>query len=167
MIVVKRKQVLVVGIAALVAIAGYLNFSYGDKPRETAENLGEVKLVSTDTTAATDFFSEARLEREIGRSQSVASLQTIVQDTSTSAEGRAMAEQEMVKISRLSETEANVESLICAKGFEDAVLYIQEDSATVIIKTEGLTEEDVAKIVDIIAGQTGIPATNIKIIEAT
>ena len=165
MIVVKRKQVLLVGIAALVAIAGYLNFNYGGETRETAETLGEVKLVSTDT-GTSDLFSEARLEREIGRSQSVASLQTIVQDTSTSAEGRAMAEQEMVKISRLSETESNVESIICAKGFEDAVLYIREDSATVIVKTEGLSEEDVTKIVDVITGQTGIPAANIKIIEA-
>ncbi len=166
MVVLKRKQVLIVGVAALVAIAGYLNFSYGNTKNETPETLGEVRLVSGNASDSSDFFSQARLEREIGRSQSVASLQTMVQDTSTSAEGRAMAEQEMVKISRLSETEANVESMICAKGFEDAVLYIEEDSATVIVKAETLEETDVAKIVDIITSQTGIPAANIKIVEA-
>ncbi len=166
MVVLKRKQVLIVGVAAMVAIAGYLNFSYGNSKNETPETLGEVRLVSGTNGETTDFFSEARLEREIGRSQSVASLQTMVQDTSIGAEGRALAEQEMVKISRLSETEANAESMICAKGFEDAVVYISDGGATVIVKAEKLEEADVAKIVDIITSQTGIPAANIKIVEA-
>lgn len=166
MVVLKKKQVLIVGVAAMVAIAGYLNFSYGNPGAEKAETLGEVRLVSGDASDTADFFSEARLEREIGRSQSVASLQTIVQDTSTSAEGRALAEQEMVKLSRLSETESNVESLILAKGFSDCVLYINEGKATVIVKAEKLEEDDVAKIVDIITSQTGIPASHIQIVEA-
>ncbi len=166
MVVLKKKQVLIVGIAAMVAIAGYLNFSYGNSENGPGETLGEVRLVSNDSSDTSDFFSEARLEREIGRSQSVASLQTMVQDTSTSAEGRAMAEAEMVKLSRLSETESSVESMIMAKGFSDAVVYINDESATVIVKAEKLEEADVAKIVDIITGQTGIPAANIKIVEA-
>ncbi len=166
MVVLKKKQVLVVGIAAMVAIAGYLNFSYGSGDNGAPEKLGEVRLVSGDASNTEDFFSEARLEREIGRSQSVASLQTMVQDTSTSAEGRAMAEAEMVKLSRLSETEASAESMILAKGFSDAVVYIRDGGVTVIVKTEKLEEADVAKIVDIITGLTEIPASQIKIVEA-
>ena len=166
MVVLKKKQVLVVGIAAMVAIAGYLNFSYGGGDNASPEKLGEVRLVSGDASNTEDFFSEARLEREIGRTQSVASLQTMVQDTSTSAEGRAMAEAEMVKLSRLSETEATAESMILAKGFSDAVVYISDSGVTVIVKTEKLEEADVAKIVDIITSQTGVPASQIKIVEA-
>ena len=166
MVVLKKKQVLIVGIATVVAIAGYLNFSYGKTETAPETPLGEVRLVSGDNIEEGDFFSEARLEREIGRSQSVASLRAISQDSGTSAEGRAMAEAEMVKIARFTETEAAAESMLLAKGFEDAVLYISEDSATVIVKAENLSETDVAKIVDIITGQTGIPAQNIKIVEA-
>ncbi len=165
MVVLKRKQILLVGIAALVAVAGYLNFSYGESTPAGTETLGEVKLVSSDTTE-TDFFSEARLEREIGRSQSVASLQGIARDAATSAEGRAAAEAEVVELTRLSETESNIETMICAKGFEDAVIYISDGSVTAIVKAEKLESEDVAKIVDVITTQTGIPAANIKIVEA-
>ena len=166
MVVLKKKQVLVVGIAAMVAIAGYLNFSYGGKENASPEQLGEVRLVSGDASKTEDFFSEARLEREIGRSQSVASLQTMVQDTSTSAEGRAMVEAEMVKLARLSETEAGAESMLLAKGFSDAVVYITDGGVTVIVKAEKLEEADVAKIVDVITTQTGVPASQIKIVEA-
>ncbi len=166
MVVLKRKQVLIVGIAALVAVAGYLNFSYGESAPTEAETLGEVKLVSSDASGEGDFFSEARLEREIGRSQSVASLQNIARDASTSAEGRAAAEAEVVELTRLSETESNLETMICAKGFEDAVIYITDEKVTAIIKAEKLESADVAKIVDVITSQTGIPASNIQIVEA-
>ncbi len=165
MIVVKRKQLLVVGIAALVACAGYLNFSYGDAVPTNSEMLGEVKLVENEETD-TDFFSEARLEREIGRSESVASLQMIARDAATGEEARAAAEAEMVEIARLSETEKTVETMLLAHGFPDAVIYLTGDSVTAIVKTEGLSEVDVAKIVDIVTSQTGIPAANVKIIEA-
>ncbi len=166
MVVLKRKQILLVGIAALVAVAGYLNFSYGESETAGTETLGEVKLVSSDNGAESDFFSDARLEREIGRSQSVASLQNIARDASTSAEGRAAAEAEMVELTRLSETESNIETMICAKGFEDAVIYISDGNVTAIVKAEKLESADVAKIVDVITTQTGIPAANIKIVEA-
>ena len=164
MIVVKRKQLLVVGIAALVASAGYLNFSYGDAVPSNSEMLGEVKLVENEESA--DFFSEARLEREIGRSESVASLQMIAKDASTGEEARAAAEAEMVEIARLSETEKTVETMLLAKGFPDAVIYLTGDSVTAIVKGEGLSEATVAQITEIVTSQTGIPAANIKIIES-
>lgn len=166
MIVLKKKQVLVAGLAVLAATAGYLNFAYGDTAPTSTETLGEVKLVSTDAEAGTDLFSEARLEREIGRSQSVASLQNLVHDSAASAEGRAAAEAEILEISRLSETEGTVESLLSAKGFPEAVIYIQNGSVTAIVKGEGLSNQTVAGIVDIITTQTGIAADKIKIVEA-
>lgn len=167
MIVVKRKQIMVVSAAALVAIAGYLSHAY-QKPisEETAEVLGEVKLVEAGSDAVQDFFSEARLEREIGRDQSVASLQTLVTDTTLSAETRQNAEKEMLEIARLSEKEGNTESVLRAKGFADAVIYITDGKVTAILKTTGLESADVAKVVDIITSQTGIPAENIQIVEA-
>ncbi len=164
MVVLRKKQILIVGIAALVAVAGYLNFSYGDTSSDP-ETLGEVKLVNS-STEETDFFNEARLEREIERSESVASLQTIARDAATSAEGKAAAEAEVVNLTRLSETESSIETMLFAKGFEDAVIYIGKDSVTAIVKTNGLESGAVAQIVDLITAQTGIPADKIKIIEA-
>ncbi len=166
MVVLKRKQVLLVGIAALVAVAGYLNFSYGDSTPTDADTLGEVKLVSSDAAEKGDFFSEARLEKEIERSQSVASLQGIARDASTSETARAAAEAEVVNLARLSETESSIETMIRAKGFPDAVIYISGDKVTAIVKAEKLESADVAKIVEVITAQTGIPAANINIVEA-
>lgn len=166
MIVLKKKQVLVAGLAVLAAAAGYLNFAYTDPAPAATETLGEVTLVSTDTEEKGDIFSEARLEREIGRSQSVASLQSLAHDAALGAESRAAAEAEMLEISRLSETESTIESVLLAKGFPEAVVYIADGGVTAIVKGEGLDSAAVAGIVDIITAQTGISADKIKIIEA-
>lgn len=165
MIVLRKKQVLIAGLAVFAAAAGYLNFAYGDTAPASTETLGEVKLVSTEAETEADLCSEARLEREIGRSQSVASLQNLVHDQSASAESRAAAESELLEISRLSETEGTVESLLAAKGFPDSVIYISDGSVTAIVKGEGLSSQAVAGIVDIITTQTGISADKIQIVE--
>ncbi len=163
MVVVKRKQIMVVSVAALVAIAGYLSQSYG-KEEVPTESLGEVRLVSNDTTGGS-VFDEARLEREIGRSESVASLQAIVADTSATKESRESAEAKLLEIASHSEKESNTESLLGAQGFPETVIYIADGKVTAMVKTDGLESAEVAKIVETIATQTGISAENIKIIE--
>ena len=63
------------------------------------------------------------------------------------------------------EKEGNVENLLKAKGFKDAIVYITDDSVSVTVKTDGLTAADSAKIYDIVISETGVSSDKIKIIE--
>lgn len=63
------------------------------------------------------------------------------------------------------ETEGKIENLIKAKGFEDCMVYISEDSADVMVKTDGLLANEAAVIKDIIIQTTDIPVENVKILE--
>ena len=71
---------------------------------------------------------------------------------------------EAISMAKLTESETRIESLIKAKGFEDAVIYISDGKVSAIIKSQELDGAGVAKIVDIISEQTGITAENIKVI---
>lgn len=155
MFVIKRNQIIVCAIAVLVAVAGYLNFSYGrvDNSAAVSENVGEIHLVEEEG----DFFEAARLEREISRAQTTETLSAL-----SKSEGDKAGE-EIVKVALLSEKEQLCESLIKAKGYEDAVVYINGDKANAVIKSDSLTEEDATKIAAIITEQTGIVAQSIKI----
>lgn len=64
--------------------------------------------------------------------------------------------------------EANIESLIRAKGYEDAVVMIGDDSVNAVVAPPegGLQAEDVTVIKDIIISETGMSAGQIKIVEA-
>ena len=70
------------------------------------------------------------------------------------------------KISDLAgriETETVLEGMIMASGYEDVVVTNVDDSYTVMVKSNGLNSDDVAKILSILAKETGVSATNVKI----
>lgn len=58
-----------------------------------------------------------------------------------------------------------IESLIRARGYREALAYIHEEAVDVIIHTNGLERGDVAKIGDIIVKVTGFNTENVTIIE--
>ena len=61
------------------------------------------------------------------------------------------------------EQETVLEGMIMASGFEDVVVTNSDDSYTVMVKSDGLTSDDVAKILGILVKETGVSATNVKI----
>lgn len=70
------------------------------------------------------------------------------------------------KISELAgriEEENALEIDIMASGYEDAVVTNVDGCYTVIVKSNGLTSDDVAKILSIVVKSTGVSATKIKI----
>ena len=65
-------------------------------------------------------------------------------------------------------SEAQVENLVTAKGYGDCVCFIGEDGVNLVVSStdQGLSETDIAKIVEIVREETGLSADQIKIIEA-
>ena len=64
--------------------------------------------------------------------------------------------------------EANIESLIRAKGYEDAVVMLSDGAANIVVSPPegGLQSSDVTVIRDIVVNETGMSAGQIKIVEA-
>ena len=64
--------------------------------------------------------------------------------------------------------EANIESLIRAKGYADAVVMLSDGAANIVVSPPegGLQADDVTKIRDIVVSETGMSAGQIKIVEA-
>ena len=64
-------------------------------------------------------------------------------------------------------SEAQIESMITAKGYADCVVFMSEDGVSVVVSTgaDGLQTEDVARITDIVKQETGLSAECIKIME--
>lgn len=172
MMVFKKKQLVVAVLAVLVGVAGYLNIS---KERVvTTENddsaavssdeyLGEAQLVESESV--TDFFAQARVDREAGRSKSIETFNSLISNEDTDPETKETAQQGVLALAQNTETETAIENLIRAKGFEDAVCYINNGIANVVVKAESIDSSDVAKISEIVSEQSGIESEKIKIVE--
>ena len=97
---------------------------------------------------------------------------SILQQTAESADAdQAMKDEAGTAIQTLATytvSEAQIENLVTAKGYADCVAFIGDNSVSVVVAStgEGLSDADVAKITEIVTGETGYAASQIKIIEA-
>lgn len=125
----------------------------------------EQPAVEASSSAAATFFSEYRMEREKNRSKEVEMWQEVINSQNTEATFKNLAQQELVKIVALTEKEMIIEQLVMSLGFSDALVFLTDDSATVIVEAEDLSSSQVAKIQDILVRKTKFSPANIKIMK--
>jgi stage III sporulation protein AH len=115
----------------------------------------------------TDFFAVTRINRKQARDAAVATLATVNTSDNASQEVVDEAMSKLTRIAENSEKEAELESLILAKGFEDCVVFISDDAINVTVPApmEGLSSVDVARITDIVTSETDRAVSQLHIIE--
>ncbi len=157
-----------------VGTGSYLYTSETSDPSsDSAKILGEAKLVdnigsSEDVSAKTSadsYFVSASLNRERSREEALETLQVVIDSAETMPDVKDKALDRMISIASEIETEALVEEMIKAKGFEDCLAVMTGDNINVIVKTPGLLSAEVAQITEIVMDETGYTAENIKIVE--
>ncbi len=167
MMVIKKKQIAVAALAIVIGTAGYINAGRNSGEAEK-KYLGEAQLVTSHeevSEASGDFFAQARLDREAGRSRSIETYNAVLENENSDAAAKASAQQGVLELAKNTETETAVENLLRARGFEDAVCYINSGMANVVVKTQMLDGEKAAQISEIVSTQSGIAQEKIKIME--
>ena len=137
----------------------------GDPAVETAETADtEQSAVPTDG----DYFEQARQSRQQARDSAVSILQQTVDNENATEDAKSQASEQIATLADRSVQEAQSESMIKAKGYRDAVVFIQDDGVNVIVAApeSGFTAEDAAKIRDVLLGELEVTAEQIKIVEA-
>ncbi len=167
MMVVRKKQLVIAALAIVIGTAGYINAGKNAETEAGQKYLGEAQLVGSGEVMQeeNDFFSQARIDREAGRSRSIETFNTIISSENADSEAKASAQQGVLELAQNTETETAVENLLRAKGFEDAVCYINNGMANVVVKTNVLDSAGAAKISEIVTEQSGIAQDKIKIME--
>lgn len=174
--VLKRKEVVAAALVVLIGVAGYLNWSYQDTIRvtdgseyvRTGKTLGEAQLVSKNEPSSSDtgegYFEQARKNREESRQKSLDILNQTASNETFDEKTRSEAQKTILAVAQNVEHEASIENIIKAKGYENATVYIDGEKVEIIVKKDGFTEEDAAKLSDIATEQLGISPSDIKIV---
>ncbi len=110
-----------------------------------------------------DFFVDYRLERDRIRSQQVEMLREIINNPKADDASRKAASTRWLAITEELGKEMELENLVKAKGFEDALVFLQENTAVVILKAKDLNAVESSKVMDVIRRGTGIKAENINV----
>ncbi|MCX7923264.1 MAG: SpoIIIAH-like family protein [Clostridia bacterium] len=182
MMVFKRKQIVVLSLVLMIVVAGYLQYSYNRSSTtvsgKESERLGEAVYVEDEGLAekgeseastqksgksvsaskqANDFFTQAKMDKDITRSKDIESMKQITKDTNASKDVKSKAYEKMMKMVESSQKEMKIEMLVKEKGFDDAVALFGDDgSIDIIIKSPNLTSAQTAQIADIAARQANV-----------
>ncbi len=133
-----------------------------DLAEETNSEIAET-VTSDKLLSSSNYFIEGKLERDKKRSEMVSNLDDIINSQNTSDEIKTQAENMKLSTIENTEKEVFIENMITAKGFNDTIVYLNDESINVIVSSENLTENDVAKIVDIVQRETDVNIDNITI----
>lgn len=189
--IIKKKEVILGILAIFLMLVGFISYrptsnSSYDKIADVnnySETLGDATLVSSndieenlinqenttentiiqDEIVETDYFKEARLDREKTYSETLEVYEKILENANVTADQKTIAQNEISNISNEKKSIATIENLIKMKGFEDVVVFKNISGVSVIVKSDVLTKEQVAQIQNIIERELQVESKNINI----
>lgn len=178
-----KRNVVVVAIVLFVGVAVYLNWSYGrqasadvdaTESSEPGKILGQTTLVNgtdgeeTAEGNKTGYFATARLNRQQARDSALQLLQKAASEEGADPSAVNQANEAIQTMAAYTMSEAQMENLVTAKGYGDCVCFLDADRVSVVVSAtvDGLSDSDVARIVEIVMEETGLTADQITIIEA-
>ena len=168
-----------IAAAVLLAVCGgiYVNWLFGEDQSvaDLTDTLDSDKLLSSDLvmgdgeedadTTLTSYFAAVRLSRQQARDSAVSLLQeAMAYGDDVEA---AQTSKQLEEIVQSALCEAQIESLVIAKGYADCVAYISEDGISVAVASPegGIQQSDVAVITDIILSQSAFTMQDIRVVE--
>ena len=162
----RKRNLTMLAVMMFVCAAVALNWSYNShwgKPdaemvyaEDEAMAAAQMDFEKTLITSGTEYFAEARLTRQVSRDEALELLQTAAASESASQETIDGAMSAITNMAACSMQEAQIENLLLAT-----------DKVTVAVPApmEGLSDEAVARITDVICTETNYRPAQLSIIE--
>jgi len=176
-----KKNMVAAAVLVTVCAGIYANWLYSEDQAtaDLTDTLDANKLLSSDTlvmsnddtdtvnvdNTMTDYFAAVRLSRQQARDNAVTLLQEAMAYNEDAEAVQSNAQLEEIVQTALCE--AQIESLIIAKGYTDCVAYISDKGISVAVASPegGLGQEDVAVISDVILTQSEYTMEDIYVVE--
>lgn len=176
-----KKHVLLGVLLVALGAAVYLNYYFAaNAPNvqgaDTSSNsgmLGDAQYVGGTTTNGTptdattgntgDYFVQARLNRENARQEALDMIKEMMNDVKATDEIKQQAADKAGLLATVIEQESRMESLIKAKGYQDCVVYIEDDSCFVVVRCADMQQQNAVEITQIVTAQSDIVPQNINL----
>ena len=155
----------------LIGAAVYVNYrlfydpvgsmGFGDG---NMENNFDSSLSTGADAEGESYFTATALNRKQSRDEAIDVLKMVTESDESSEAAKADANEKLSKIALDIQNEANIETLVKAKGFEECIAVISDESVSVIVSAESLQAAEAAQILAIVLDTTGVSAENVSII---
>lgn len=138
------------------------NIDQNQNNKQEQQNEVEEEILQT-SSEITEYFIKSKLDRDKMYSEMIATYESVLENPNSSETQKQSVVEEITKISDIKSKIMICESLLEIKGFEDVLIYLNDESVNVIINAEELQQEQVAQIQNIVSREMAVELTNIHI----
>lgn len=131
--------------------------------KDEANKVDSEVQTNAEEVTTDEYFTKSRLERETMYSQMIESYQKILSNNNMSESQKSTAQKEIKRINEEKNAIMITENLIKTKGFEDLVIFINDESINAIIKSAKLKSDQIAQIQNIVTRELKAKIENIHI----
>ena len=167
-----KRNIIIACAVLLIGVAVLMNFILFSGSNQDGgydgydQPSGSISDDANNSTAtdANAYFSATQISRQRARDEALEVLQAVVENVDATEAMKNEALAEIAVIADEIQKEANIESLITAKGFEACVAVINNDTASIVVKADDLQAAEIAQINAIVYEQAGILPSGVTII---
>ncbi len=180
-LIIGKKQIVIASLTVLLGAAVAVNFAVGSgKKRVTTKgdaqvnasqsvsagtNYGDTSFVSDNLSNGEAYFVKARYDKQQSRDEAAQVLAGMYQGGDMTKDELAVVEKNAKTLTDRMNSESKIETMLKAQGFADALCYLSDSGANIIVKTNGLDAAGAAKIKNALLSEVEVASDNITIVE--
>lgn len=192
-LILGKKHLVAAGLALVLAVGLYANFAIGSNVTSksaSGDNYGDTRLVSNENDntgkvsdkkdsdivsdsantekvadSSEEYFAKARIDKQASREEAKETLKSIYGGGDMTKDELAVVAQDAQQLTDLMEAENKIETTLKAQGFEDVLCYLSDNSANIIVKSQGLDTAQAAQIKSALLSEVEVAGENITIVE--
>ena len=192
-LILGKKHLVAAGLALVLAVGLYANFAIGSNVSSksaSGDNYGDARLVSNENDntgkvsdkkdsdivsasantekvadSSEEYFAKARIDKQASREEAKETLKSIYGGGDMTKDELAVVAQDAQQLTDLMEAENKIETTLKAQGFEDVLCYLSDNSANIIVKSQGLDTAQAAQIKSALLSEVEVAGENITIVE--
>lgn len=177
-VILGKKQIVIASLTVLLGAAVAVNFAIGSGKKSPAKsnttsnsatvvsaNYGDTAYVSDKLSDGEAYFAKARLDKQQSRDEAAQVLAGMYQGGDMTKDELTVVETNAKSLSERMNSEAKIETMLKAQGFADALCYLSDSGANIIVKTNGLDAAGAAKIKNALLSEVEVASDRITIVE--
>ena len=178
---IKKQHILVSALVLALGAAVYLNWQFSGTPliSATSKELGAATYVSNEAKATTDEvqttslsdltpeakIAKARTERTQAQDKAMQEAKNILELSDSSEQAKAEAVKAASEIEKRILAQSNIEGILSAKGYNNAMCYASDSGCTVTVMSKDLQDGSPLIIKDAVMSQLDVAFNDIVIID--
>ena len=137
------------------------NETKNELTNETSSEI--VQETSSNSNSNDDYFTKSKLERDTMYSQMLETYENVLNSSNSLETQKQSATEEITKINNTKNSIMICENLLKTKGFDNSVIFVNDQSISIIIGANELKEDEIAQIQNIISREMKADIQNIHI----